>query len=125
MVTKEAQRQRIAGEIRVHPCSSEVQIPVRTRAFTVPNSRFVAPPAGRTVYRPTAAGTMKVSLDNQEVREYQLLPDQSLNWKVSASLAVELSAPGLARIWVDQQEIAVAEQSVFILKSAVKPGGRP
>ena len=73
---------------------------------------------------PLAAGTMKVSLDNQEVREYQLQPDQSLNWKVATSLAVELSTPGLARVWVDQHEIAVSEHAAFILRSGAKPEGR-
>lgn len=66
---------------------------------------------------PVSPGVMKVSLDSQEVREYQLQPDQSLNWKVSASLACELSAPGLVRVWVDQQEIAVAEYPAFVLKA--------
>jgi hypothetical protein len=92
----------------------------------VPAELPVIPATGAVVRMlPLAAGTMKVSLDNQEVREYQLQPGQSLNWKVSASLAVELSAPGLARVWVDQQEIAVTEQSAFILRSGAKPGGRP
>lgn len=75
-------------------------------------------PAGGAVVRmlPVGAGLMKVSLDNQEQREYQLQPDQSLNWKVTRSLACELSAPGLVRVWIDQQEVAVSEYLAFILK---------
>lgn len=92
----------------------------------VPVELAVLPATGAIVrVLPLAAGTMKVSLDSQEVREYQLQPDQSLNWKVSTSLAVELSAPGLARVWVDQQEIAVTEHTAFILKAGVKPEQRP
>lgn len=65
---------------------------------------------------PISAGLMKVSLDSQEQREYQLQPDQSLNWKVTRSLACELSAPGLVRVWVDQQEVAVAEYPAFVFR---------
>jgi cytoskeleton protein RodZ len=92
----------------------------------VPVELPVIPAAGAIVRMlPLGVGTMKVSLDNQEAREYQLQPDQSLNWKVSTNLAVELSAPGLARVWVDQQEIAISEQVAFILKTGAKPEGRP
>lgn len=75
-------------------------------------------PAGGAVVRmlPVAAGVMKVSLDNQELREYQLQPEQSLNWKVTGSLACELSTPGLVRVWVGQEEIPVSEYPAFILK---------
>ena len=84
-------------------------------------------PAGGAVVRmvPVAAGTMKVSLDNQELREYQLQPEQSLNWKVSASLACELSAPGLVRIWVGEAEVAVTDLALFTLVQGVAPGARP
>jgi len=86
----------------------------------------VLPPGGAVVRMlPGSAGVMKVSLDNQEVREYQLQPEQSLNWKVAESLACELSAPGLVRVWVDQQEVAVAEYSAFILKGGPPQGQRP
>ena len=84
-------------------------------------------PAGGAVVRmvPVAAGTMKVSLDNQELREYQLQPEQSLIWKVSASLACELSAPGLVRIWVGEAEVAVTDHALFTLVQGVAPGARP
>jgi hypothetical protein len=68
---------------------------------------------------------MRVALDNQEPREYQLQPEQSLNWKVSRHLAVELSAPGAVRLWVDQQELPVAEQTAFVLTRAPEQGSRP
>jgi len=74
---------------------------------------------------PVAAGVLKVSLDNQETREYQLQPDQSLNWKVSRNLAVELSAPGLVRIWVDQQELAVADALAYVLKNVPRKEEEP
>ena len=122
--TRAAQKSAVEPLVAAQPAA--VPATGQGQPAAAPVELPVIPATGAVVRMlPVAAGTMKVSLDNQEVREYQLLPDQSLNWKVSASLAVELSAPGLARIWVDQQEIAVAEQSVFILKSAVKPGGRP
>jgi len=68
---------------------------------------------------------MKVSLDNQELRDYQLQPEQSLIWKVSASLACELSAPGLVRIWVGEAEVAVTDHALFTLVQGVAPGARP
>jgi hypothetical protein len=74
---------------------------------------------------PIAPGTLKVSLDNQEVREYQLQPDQALNWKVSSSLACELSAPGLVRIWIGEDELALAEHATFTLRRGSQPGQRP
>ena len=84
-------------------------------------------PAGGAVVRmlPVAAGTMKVSLDNQEVREYQLQPEQSLNWKVSGRLTCELSAPGLVRIWVGEDEVAVADHALFTLVPGGAPAARP
>lgn len=94
---------------------------------TVPVIELPVLPAGGAVVRmlPGTAGVMKVSLDNQEVREYQLSPEQSLNWKVTGSLACELSAPGLVRVWVDQQEIAVAEYPAFLLKVGARAEQRP
>lgn len=93
----------------------------------VPMTELPVLPAGGAVVRmlPGSAGIMKVSLDNQEVREYQLLPEQSLNWKVTGSLACELSAPGLVRVWVNQQEIAVAEYPAFLLKVGAQQEQRP
>jgi cytoskeleton protein RodZ len=88
---------------------------------------FPAIPAGGAVVRmiPIAPGTLKVSLDNQEVREYQLQPDQALNWKVSSSLACELSAPGLVRIWIGEDEMALAEHATFTLRRGSQPDQRP
>lgn len=88
---------------------------------------FPAIPPGGAVVRmiPTAPGLLKVSLDNQEIREYQLQPDQALNWKVSHSLACELSAPGLLRLWIGENELAVAEHTVFTLTAGSQPDRRP
>lgn len=93
----------------------------------VPVTELPILPAGGAVVRmlPILSGVMKVSLDNQETREYQLQPEQSLNWKVTKSLACELSAPGLVRVWVGQQEIALADYPAFILKGASQPGQQP
>lgn len=74
---------------------------------------------------PVSAGVLRVSLDSQELREYPLQPDQPLNWKVTRSLAVELSAPGLVRVWVEQAELPVAELSAFVLKSRPRTDARP
>jgi cytoskeleton protein RodZ len=86
----------------------------------------VIPPQG-TVVRllPVATGTLKISLDGQETRDYQLQPEQALHWKVTESLAVELSGPGLVRLWIDQQELPVAEQASFILTRMPAPENRP
>ena len=116
--------QKSAGEapVVVQPAASPAS--PQGQSAVVPVELPVIPATGAVVRMiPLAAGTMKISLDSQEVREYQLQTDQSLNWKVSASLAVELSAPGLARVWVDQQEIAVSEQAAFILKGLPKARG--
>lgn len=84
-------------------------------------------PAEGAVVRmlPVSAGVIKVSLDSQEQREYQLQVDQSLNWKVTGSLACELSAPGLVRVWIDQQEIPVAEYPAFTLRAGSPQEQRP
>lgn len=88
---------------------------------------FSVVPAEGAVVRvlPVAQGTLKVSLDQQELREYQLQPDQSLNWKVSVSLACELSAPGLVRVWVGQDELAVGDLLLFTLNRSGAPEDRP
>jgi len=88
---------------------------------------FPAIPPGGAVVRmvPKAPGLLKVSLDNQEIREYQLQPDQALNWKVSHSLACELSAPGLLRLWIGEDELSVADHTVFTLTRGAQPDRRP
>lgn len=93
--------------------------PAGAEPVAVPITELPVLPAGGAIVRmlPVASGVMKVSLDDQEAREYQLQPDQSLNWKVSKSLSCELSAPGLVRVWVDQQEITLSEFPAFILKA--------
>jgi hypothetical protein len=73
---------------------------------------------------PTAAGAMKVSLDGQESRTYDLQPGQPLHWKVSDSLAIELSSPGLVRIWVAEQEVPVAEYPALVLTRSSSPEAR-
>ncbi len=86
----------------------------------------VIPPGGAVVRMlSTAAGTMKVSLDDQEFRAYDLQPEQSLFWKVSGSLAAEFSSPGLVRVWVDQQELPIAEYPSLLLKRMSLPEARP
>lgn len=86
----------------------------------------VIPPGGAVVRMlPIAAGAMKVSLDGQEFRAYELQPEQSLFWKVSDSLAAEFSSPGLVRVWVDQQELPVAEYPALLLKRMSLPEARP
>lgn len=84
-------------------------------------------PLGGAVVRmvPVAAGRMKVSLDGQETREYELQPDQPLNWKAMESLAVELSATGLVRIWVEQEELPAPEGAAFVLIVRPSPERRP
>jgi cytoskeleton protein RodZ len=118
--------QKSAGEAPAVVQSAASPASPQCQPAVVPVELPVIPATGAVVRMiPLAAGTMKISLDSQEVREYQLQTDQSLNWKVSASLAVELSAPGLIRVWVDQQEIAVSELAAFILKGIAKGEGRP
>ena len=95
----------------------QASAPAEGQAAVVPVDLPVLPEAGAVVrMTPLAAGVGKISLDGQEVREYQLQPGQTLNWKVTASLAVELSAPGLVKVQMEQQELAVAEYQAFILK---------
>lgn len=109
----------ISPQVTPPPVVSSPAPPAVSEQPAVPVTELPVLPAGGAVVRmlPVSSGVMKVSLDNQEIREYQLQPDQSLNWKVSKSLACELSAPGLVRVWVDQQEIVLAEFPSFLLKS--------
>jgi transcriptional regulator with XRE-family HTH domain len=108
-----------------------VQAPPQEQAVgseqpAIPVTELPVLPAEGAVVRmlPVSSGVMKVSLDNQEIREYQLQPDQSLNWKVTKSLSCELSTPGLVRVWVDQQEIALSEYPAFILKAGSQQSQR-
>jgi cytoskeleton protein RodZ len=108
------------------PDLSTATAPVAEPPEVVPVEIPAIPPEGAVVRMlPTGAGTLKVSLDGQEVREYQLQPDQSLHWKVMESLAVELSMPGLIRIWADQQELPVAGYPAFVLTRTRPQEARP
>jgi cytoskeleton protein RodZ len=110
------------------PAASPPAAPVAGPGEAPPASvEFTVIPPGGAVVRmlTTGNGMAKVSLDQQEVREYPLLPEQTLHWKVSHSLAVECSTPGLLRLWVDQQEVPVAELAAFILVRAPAPAVRP
>jgi hypothetical protein len=69
---------------------------------------------------------MTVTLDGQESRAYQLAPEQQLNWKVSGQLQLELSAPGVVRCWVGEQELPLAEHTaVRLVVIPPAPSGRP
>lgn len=109
-----------------------VALPTEAPPATQGQSQVVATelsvlPAGGAIVRmlPVSAGVLKVSLDNQELREYQLQPEQPLNWKVMVSLACELSAPGLVRVWVEQQEVPVNEYPAFRLIAGPRQDARP
>ena len=104
--------------VQVTP-TAPAAVPAEGQPAIVPVDLPVLPAEGAVVrMTPLAAGVGKISLDGQEVREYQLQPGQALNWKVTGSLAVELSAPGLVKVQMEQQELAVAEHQAFILKKA-------
>lgn len=82
----------------------------------------VIPPGGAIVrMQALGSGVAKISLDRQEEREYELRPDQTLHWKVTLSLAVQCSTPGLVRLWIGDQEIPVSEFPAFTLSTS--PGG--
>jgi cytoskeleton protein RodZ len=109
----------LAAQPAVPPAGQEQAAPAAIELAVIPTGGAVV----RMV--PIAAGTMKVSLDNQELREYQLQPEQSLNWKVSGSLACELSTPGLVRLWVGEKEVVVTDHALFTLVHGGAPEGRP
>ena len=70
----------------------------------------VLPPEGAVVRAAaTGAGVMKVTLDGQDSRDYELQPGQKLTWKVGSQLQLELSTPALIRCWVNEQEVTLAE----------------
>ncbi len=108
----------------VQPVSPPVPVPVPVPAATVPAAPAadsgaqapevvplpVLPPDGAVVRVAVAgAGKMKVTLDGQDSRDYELQPGQKFNWKVGRQLQLELSAPTLIRCWVNDQEVALAE----------------
>lgn len=82
----------------------------------------VIPPEGAIVRVVAAgAGVVKVTLDGQDSRDYQLQPEQKLNWKVGKQLLLELSAPSLLRCWVNDQEVALAELVAVRLVGVAPP----
>ena len=109
----------LAPQPPLPPAGQEQAVPVAIELPVIPTGGAVV----RMV--PIAAGTLKVSLDSQELREYELQPEQSLNWKVSGSLACELSAPGLVRIWVGEEEVVVTDHASFTLVQGVAANTRP
>jgi len=114
----------VSPQLSVSP--PPVTMPETVQAEVKSTELAVIPPAGAVVRMlPTAVGAIKVSLDGQEFRTYELQPEQSLHWKVSDSLAVEFSSPGLLRIWVDQQELPIAEYPALVLKRVSLQEARP
>lgn len=92
------------------PAGSDAQVPA---IIDLPMAS-----ASRNAIRMVAIGTgiVKVALDGQETREYPLQPGQVLNWKVTRTLAVEQSVPGLVKIQIEDQEVATGDQPTFLLR---------
>jgi cytoskeletal protein RodZ len=105
-------------------------LPAASAPAAVPAPEVVAlpvlPPDGAVVRVVTSgAGVMKVTLDGQESRDYELQSGQKLNWKVSNQLLLELSAPALVRCWVGEQEVPLAENvAVRLVRLPSKPAER-
>ncbi len=93
------------------PASLQPPVPEATGAPAVEMVELpVLPPEGAIVRIVAShAVVIKVSLDGQESRSYEMQPEQQLNWKVGSQLQLEFSAPTVIRCWVDEQEIFLDE----------------
>lgn len=63
-----------------------------------------------------AESSLKIYLDERDPHEYKLRQGLDLTWQVRKTVRIELSGPGVARFWLDGQELALENLESFQLQ---------
>jgi len=61
-------------------------------------------------------GSLIIYLDDREPHSYQLYDGLDLAWKVKKMAKIEMTGPGMARFWLDAQELDLAGLASFQLQ---------
>jgi len=61
-------------------------------------------------------GSLIIYLDDRESSQYKLHDGLDLTWKIKQTVRVELAGPGMARFWLDGQELDLGERESFQLQ---------
>lgn len=64
-----------------------------------------------------AESSLIIYVDDHAPREYELNAGLELTWEVKKAVRVELAQPGVARFWLGDQELDLAELNVFQLST--------
>jgi hypothetical protein len=63
-------------------------------------------------------GSLTIYLDDREPDRYKLFDGLDLTWEIKSTAKVELSGPGMARFWLDSQELEFGDLETFQLQPA-------
>lgn len=63
-------------------------------------------------------GSLIIYLDDREPNRYKLYDGLDLTWEIKSTAKVELSGPGMARFWLDSQELEPGDLETFQLQPA-------
>lgn len=61
-------------------------------------------------------GSLIINLDDREPQRYELHDGLDLTWNVNQLVKVKLASPGLARFWLDDEELDLADLESFQLQ---------
>lgn len=64
-------------------------------------------------------GSLIIIMDDSEPQRYNLHDGLDLTWKVKQMVKVELASPGLARFWLDDQELDLGDLESFQLQPVI------
>ncbi len=65
-------------------------------------------------------GSLIINVDKRQPFQYNLHDGLDLTWKIVSEVNVKMDQAGVARFWLDGQELDVTDQAEFFLESAPK-----
>ncbi|MGK2944577.1 MAG: helix-turn-helix domain-containing protein [Desulfuromonadales bacterium] len=86
-----------------------------TEANTLPP---VSPDGSSLRMLALSEGSLTIYLDDREPDRYKLIDGLDLTWEIKSTAKVELSGPGMARFWLDSQELELGDLETFQLQPA-------
>jgi cytoskeletal protein RodZ len=65
-----------------------------------------------------AKSSLVIYLDGPTPHNYKLVNGLDLTWKIKRKVRIEMASPGVARFWLDGQELDLDDQSAFQLQAS-------
>lgn len=117
--TESTEKTGAAGEEGGAPVLEPGAPPAAAATEALQGNSLPAIPAGGASLRmlALAEGSLIINLDERSPHEYKLYNGLDLIWKVKQRALVELGAPGMARFWLDGEELDLGALESFQLKS--------